>query len=63
MMIIHSYMMISSNMSYQDVVCWSLLGAYDHHRKITSYNVAKKYDLMTKFLRGINRKGFPTLKD
>jgi hypothetical protein len=38
---------------------------YDHHQKIKSYNVAKKkpYDLMTKFLRGINRKGFPTLKD
>jgi hypothetical protein len=31
---------------------WSLLGVYDHHKKITSYNVAKKkpHDLMTKFL-------------
>jgi hypothetical protein len=31
---------------------WSLLGVYDHHQKITSYNVAKKkpYDWMTKFL-------------
>jgi hypothetical protein len=40
--------------------CWSLLGVYDDHQKITSYNVNKKksYDLMTKFLEELTGRDF-----